>query len=71
MESGDGEGGLMGEKLWTVEELAAYWRIKKETIYRLIRERRISFTPVGRFYRIPDSQVKAGYETKVDSSGVK
>ena len=37
----------------TPEQVAAYLQLDKETIYRLIRERKLAATKIGRSYRIP------------------
>jgi excisionase family DNA binding protein len=47
-------------KLWTVEEVAAYWRVSKFTIFRLIHAGRINAKSVGKSYRIPDDVVRQG-----------
>jgi excisionase family DNA binding protein len=47
-------------KLWTAEEVAAYWRVSPRTVLRLIHDRRIKAICVGRSYRIPDDVAKNG-----------
>ena len=37
----------------TPEQVADYLQLDKETIYRLIRDRRLAATRIGRAYRIP------------------
>lgn len=51
---------LHDEKLWTVAEAAAYWRVKPRTIYRWIRDGKIKSIPVGRQVRIEHAQILAG-----------
>lgn len=55
----------MGEKLWTLKELAEYWRMKPRTLYKWIASGKLKPSRIGRSVRIPDSQVK---ELTVDSS---
>jgi excisionase family DNA binding protein len=47
-------------KLWTVESVAEYWGVSKNTVFRLIHARRIVAICVGRSYRIPDDVVRNG-----------
>src|SRR5215210_94599 len=37
----------------TPEQVAAYLQLDKDTIYRLIRDRKLAATRIGRAYRIP------------------
>jgi excisionase family DNA binding protein len=38
-------------KLLTPDDLAARWSVNKSHVYRLTREGRVPFVPVGRYYR--------------------
>jgi excisionase family DNA binding protein len=39
--------------IMTPEQVAEYLQLDKDTVYRLIRERRLAATRIGRSYRIP------------------
>ena|SRR3990172_4482370 len=41
------------DEVLTPEEIAAYLKVRKETVYRYIREGRIEAIRLGRAYRIP------------------
>lgn len=43
----------------TPEQVATYLQLDKETIYRLIRDRRLAATRIGRAYRIPRADLDA------------
>ena len=47
-----------GEQLMTVREIANEFRINPQTIYKLIRERKIEVYEVGGQYRIDPSQFR-------------
>lgn len=47
-------------KLWTVEEVAEYWKVSKYTIFRLIKNNRIGYIRVGKSYRIPNDAATKG-----------
>jgi excisionase family DNA binding protein len=42
----------------TPEQVADYLQLAKETVYRLIRQRKLAATRVGRAYRIPQEDVQ-------------
>lgn len=54
-------------KLWTVEEVAAYWGVSKYTIFRLIHAGRINAKSVGKSYRIPDDVARGGAMKAIQS----
>jgi excisionase family DNA binding protein len=43
----------------TPEQVADYLQLDKETIYRLIRDRKLAATRIGRAYRIPREDLDA------------
>ena len=43
----------------TPEQVADYLQLDKETIYRLIRDRKLAATRIGRAYRIPRADLDA------------
>lgn len=43
---------LVGERLLTPQEVARYLKLHLDTVYRLIRERRLSAVRIGRSYRL-------------------
>ena len=43
----------------TPEQVAEYLQLDKETIYRLIRDRKLAATRIGRAYRIPREDLDA------------
>jgi excisionase family DNA binding protein len=48
----------MSKSYWTVEELANYLDVSRETIRRRIRDNIIKAVPIGRYYRISAVEVK-------------
>lgn len=46
-------------KLLTVHEAAERWGTSVHFPRRLVRERRITFVPIGRHVRIPEAEVEA------------
>lgn len=51
--------------IYTVEELARYWRVERSTIYTLIRSGRLQAFKVGVGYRITDRAVRAYEEGRL------
>jgi excisionase family DNA binding protein len=45
--------------IMTPEQVAEYLQLAKDTVYRLIRQRKLAATRVGRAYRIPRQDVEA------------
>ena len=43
----------------TPEQVAEYLQLDKETVYRLIRDRKLAATRIGRAYRIPRADLDA------------
>jgi excisionase family DNA binding protein len=43
---------MLGD-VFTPEQVASYLQLNKDTVYRLIREKRLAATRIGRTYRIP------------------
>src|SRR5438874_13522171 len=43
----------------TPEQVADYLQLEKETVYRLIRDRKLAATRIGRAYRIPRADLDA------------
>lgn len=43
----------------TPEQVAGYLQLDKETIYRLIRDRKLAATRIGRAYRVPREDLDA------------
>jgi excisionase family DNA binding protein len=50
----------MSQKLWTIKEVAAHWRVSEYTVMRLIHAQQLEARSVGRSYRIPDDAVHRG-----------
>ena len=49
---------MLGDIL-TPEQVAGYLQLNKDTVYRLIRQRRLAATRIGRAYRIPRQDLEA------------
>ena len=49
----------MNDKLYTVAEVAEYFKVHYKTVRRWIREGELSAFKVGRAYRITESALKA------------
>jgi excisionase family DNA binding protein len=45
--------------IMTPEQVADYLQLAKDTVYRLIRERKLAATRVGRAYRIPRQDLES------------
>jgi excisionase family DNA binding protein len=45
--------------IMTPEQVAEYLQLNTDTVYRLIRERRLAATQIGRAYRIPREDVES------------
>lgn len=45
--------------IMTPEQVADYLQLDKETVYRLIRDRKLAATRIGRAYRIPRADLDA------------
>ncbi|MBI4318701.1 MAG: helix-turn-helix domain-containing protein [Chloroflexi bacterium] len=43
----------------TPEQVAAHLQLNKDTVYRLIRQRKLAATRIGRTYRIPKEDLEA------------
>ena len=44
--------------VYTVNELAEYWRVNSQTVYRMVRSGRLQSFKVGAEYRITDRAVR-------------
>lgn len=49
---------MLGDML-TPEQVAGYLQLNKDTVYRLIRSKRLAATRIGRAYRIPREDLQA------------
>lgn len=62
------------EKIYSCEEVANHFRVKTETVWGWIREKRIAAIQVGRGYRIPESALiafeKANSTMAVEKEGI-
>lgn len=47
----------------TPEQVAEYLQLTKDTVYRLIRQRRLAATRIGRSYRIPRHDLEVFLQT--------
>src|SRR5437016_1231808 len=45
-------------EIMTPEQVADYLQLNKDTVYRLIREKKLAATQIGRAYRIPREDVE-------------
>jgi excisionase family DNA binding protein len=52
----------------TIDELSAYLRIPKSTLYKLVREGKIPSQKVGRHWRFRKMAIDRWLETKPDES---
>ncbi|MCL4552144.1 MAG: helix-turn-helix domain-containing protein [Candidatus Marsarchaeota archaeon] len=43
----------------TPEQVASYLQLTKDTIYRLIRQKKLAATRIGRAYRVPKEDLEA------------
>ncbi len=46
------------EKLYTTEEIAVILRVHKQTVWRYIRQNKLSATKVGGQYRVKESDLE-------------
>ena len=46
-------------EIMTPEQVATYLQLAKDTVYRLIRQRKLAATRIGRAYRIPREDLEA------------
>lgn len=46
-------------EVMTPEQVAEYLQLNKDTVYRLIRQRKLAASRIGRAYRIPREDVEA------------
>ena len=49
----------MLEEMMTPEQVACYLQLNKDTVYRLIRQRKLAATRIGRAYRVPREDLDA------------
>src|SRR3990172_10180588 len=47
------------KELMTPEQVAEYLQLNKDTVYRLIRDRRLAAARIGRNYRVPKEELEA------------
>lgn len=47
------------QEMMTPEQVAAYLQLTKDTIYRLIRHKKLAATRIGRSYRVPRDDLEA------------
>lgn len=45
--------------LMTPEQVAEYLQLNKDTVYRLIRDRKLAAARIGRNYRVPKEELEA------------
>ena len=45
--------------MMTPEQVAGYLQVTKDTVYRLIRQKRLAATRIGRAYRVPREDLDA------------
>jgi excisionase family DNA binding protein len=45
--------------MMTPEQVAGYLQLSKDTIYRLIRQKKLAATRIGRAYRVPHQDLEA------------
>ncbi|MCL5256349.1 MAG: helix-turn-helix domain-containing protein [Chloroflexi bacterium] len=45
--------------IMTPEQVASYLQLNKDTIYRLIRQKKLAATRIGRTYRVPKEDLEA------------
>ncbi|MBI2907185.1 MAG: helix-turn-helix domain-containing protein [Chloroflexi bacterium] len=46
-------------EIMTPEQVAGYLQLNKDTVYRLIRQRKLAATRIGRSYRIPKEDLES------------
>lgn len=47
------------QEMMTPEQVAGYLQLTKDTIYRLIRHKKLAATRIGRSYRVPRDDLEA------------
>ncbi len=47
------------KEIMTPEQVADYLQLNKDTVYRLIRQKRLAATRIGRHYRVPKEDLES------------
>ena len=58
----------MSDKIMTLEEVAAYLRLKPQTIYTWAQNRKIPAAKLGKEWRFKKSIIDAWFEQHIDES---
>ena len=60
----------MTDRLMTVEEVAAYLRVKPSTVYKWAKDGRVPAAKVGRLWRFDREEIEAWVKSRKPSMGV-
>jgi excisionase family DNA binding protein len=61
-------GGMAGDRLWTVAEVADHMRVSNMTVYRLIKAEQLPAIRVGKNYRIRAKDLQAYLDSSLTVS---